>query len=167
MKALKYIIFPLAILLNFNIVNAQSKKELRDKEKTAEIQKLLSQRRFTFIVQTVQPMRGGAIINPTGGYELVVKKDTLNSYLPYYGRAYTAPMNPSDSPLTFTTTEFTYSVENKKKGRKDITIVPKNRAQYSRQILLSISEQGYATLLITSNNRDPITYTGYITAVTD
>lgn len=158
-------VIALAILIIFNIggLKAQSKKAARQKEKLQEVQKLIDSKRFTFKVQTVQPMRGGSI-NITSDYELEIKKDTLNSYLPYYGRAFTAPMNPTESGLIFTTQDFDYNIEKKKKGMKNITIVPKNRAQYARQFNLTVSELGYATLQVTANNRDAITYTGYIAA---
>ena len=170
MKTFNYLsalIASLIIFFSASEAYSQSKREIREKKKAEEIQKLIDQKRFTFIVQTVQPMRGGTVFNQSTGFELTVKKDTLNSYLPYFGRAFTAPMNSTDSPLTFTTTEFSYTVEKKKKGSKDIIIIPKNRQQYSRRMLLNVSEQGYGTLQVTADNRDPITYTGYIAALKD
>ncbi|RYG07032.1 MAG: DUF4251 domain-containing protein [Chitinophagaceae bacterium] len=143
---------------------AQSKKEIRTKAKIAEVSKLLSSKRFAFKAQSAQPLRGGNF-NITSDYDLAVKSDTLLSYLPYFGRAFSAPINPTNSPLNFTSTQFTYTSNKGKKGSTDIKIEIKDSKIDVRQYLLSVSEQGYATLQTLSNNRDPITFNGYITGL--
>lgn len=143
---------------------AQNKKEIREKAKAAEVQKLLESKRFMFKAQSAQPMRGGTI-NLTSNYDLTIKKDTLQSYLPYFGRAYSAPMNPSESPLTFTTTNFDYKSSNGKKGSKEISIDIKDQGSNVRKFYLSVSAQGYATLQVLNSNRDPISFNGYISAI--
>jgi len=143
---------------------AQSKKEIREKAKAAEVQKLLESKRFSFKAQTAQPMRGGSI-NLTSNYDLTIRKDTLQSYLPYFGRAYSAPMNATESPLTFNTTNFKYTSSNGKKGSKEISIEIKDQAANVRKFYLSVSAQGYATLQVLNSNRDPISFNGYISAI--
>ena len=143
-------------------VLAQTKKQIRAKEKVEKVSKLLASKRFAFKVQTAQPMRGGNF-NVTSDFDLAVKNDTLQSYLPYFGRAFSAPMNPTSSPLNFTSTNFTYTATKGKKGSTDIKIEIKDSKTDVRQYYLNVSEQGYATLQTLSNNRDPISFNGYIT----
>ena len=51
---------------------------------------------YTFVPQTALPMSGKSI-SLDYSYSLKVSKDTINSYLPYFGRAYTAPISPTDA----------------------------------------------------------------------
>ena len=64
--------------------------------------------------------------------------------------------------LNFTSTEFQYNLKSKKKGGWDITIKPTDIKDV-RQMFLSIGENGYASLQVISNNRQTISYYGYIT----
>lgn len=143
---------------------AQSKKARKD-AKNKKITELINNKKFSFKVQTVQPMRGGTVNNLNLlSFEMILKKDTLISYLPYFGRAFTAPMNPRDSPLNFNTTDFDYVVEKGRKGSQEIKIDLKNRPD-SRQFFLVIDQSGYGSLQVTSVNREPISYFGFITAI--
>ncbi|WP_207422942.1 DUF4251 domain-containing protein [Desertivirga brevis] len=157
-----YLIFLLTIRIH--TVSAQTKKQTREKIKAAEVQKLLDSKRFSFKAQTVQPLRGGTI-NLTSDYELVINKDTLQSYLPFFGRAFTAPMNPSESPLIFNSTNFNYNAANGKKGSKNITVEINDQNSNVRRFYISVSGQGYATLQVLNSNRDPISFNGYIAAL--
>lgn len=50
-------------------------------------------------------------------YDVKVNPDTIRSYLPYYGRAYVASMDPSEGGIKFTSTDFDYQVvPGRKKG---------------------------------------------------
>ncbi|MBS1567683.1 MAG: DUF4251 domain-containing protein, partial [Bacteroidetes bacterium] len=66
--------------------------------------------------------------------------------------------------IQFTTTSFEYTVTPRKKSGWDISIKPKENRDVV-QMNLSISETGYASLQVTSNSRQAISYNGYITAV--
>lgn len=124
------------------------------------IQSSVDARNFIFVAQTAMPLRGG-LRQLTSYYDLKVSKDTVVSNLPYFGRAYTAPMNPSDGGLTFTSLSSGYEVKLRKKGRKEITINTKS-ADDTQRMLLSVFDNGTASLQVSSNNRDPITFSGYV-----
>lgn len=81
--------------------------------------------------------------------------------MPYFGRAFVAPMNPSEGGIRFTSTDFNYTVKDRKKGGWDIAILPKD-AKDVRQMLLSVTESGYGSLQVISNNRQQISYNGYL-----
>jgi hypothetical protein len=132
------------------------------KDKKAEIKNIIEARNFVFKAQTALPTAGSAR-QLTSDFDLRVSKDTIFSDLPYFGRAYTPPLNPSEGPLRFISTDFQYMVSNKKKGGWDITITPKD-LQDPRQLTLSVFENGSASVMVTSFNRQPISFNGYITA---
>lgn len=149
-------------ILMFDTASAQNKKKERQAKRTEEIKQLLNDRRYIFEATYMNPMRGGARAL-TSDYDMHIKGDTIISYLPYYGQAYQAPMDPTKNALEFTSTKFVYSVNTLKKGGWEITIVPKDNRDVQK-MFLTVSEDGYATLRITSTNRDPISFDGTIEA---
>lgn len=90
-----------------------------------------------------------------------VSKDSLVTYLPYFGRAYSAPIGTSDGGFQFTSTDFAYSTEARKKGGWLIKIKPNDNRDI-QQMFLTVTESGSASLQVTSTNRQPISYNGYV-----
>ena len=115
---------------------------------------------FNFIAQTVTPLRG-RFRNLTTIYNVRVSNDTLISYLPFFGRAYTATINETESPLNFTSTDFSYTVTQHKKSGWDIVIRPKDNTTI-QQYSFTIFSNGTANLNVINTSRDPISFTGYI-----
>lgn len=150
--ALLKLLFLLVALTSLSIAYTQESEP-------ATLQKMITSKRFTFKAQSVLPLRGSTR-NLTSDYGLRVSGDSLISYLPYFGRAYSAPLDPTENGLQFTSTDFTYNIQKKKKGW-DITILPKDTRDV-RQMFLSVSNSGYARLQVTSNSRDGIAFNGYI-----
>ncbi len=152
------------ILSGWQIVSAQNSKK---QDKAAKIKAMVEAQNYVFEANYVSPMRGTAK-SLTYGYDLVVSKDTVKAYLPYFGRVTIAPADPSDGGVKFTSTHFDYKSTLNKKGSYEIVITPKeNNMQGSkdvRYLRLTIGSSGYATLQVTSNNRDPISYNGTIEA---
>lgn len=146
--------------LALNTTYAQNAKKDREKEKAAKVQSIVKAKDFVFVAESALPM-GGRSIFLTSPYNISVSNDTLLTDLPYYGRAYSAPINPSEGGIRFTSTNFDYNVQARKKSGWDILITPKDTRDV-RQLYLSTSENGYASLLVSSNNRQAITFTGYI-----
>jgi hypothetical protein len=149
-----FLVFALACGLT---AGAQSK----DAAKTAAIKALVESGNYIFRAQTALPMRGPAR-QLTSEYDMTVKlPNTIVSYLPYYGRAYTA-VDPTKNGMNFTTKDFDYTVSPRKKGGWDITIKPKDLKEDIQQLFLTISQDGYATLRVICSNRDAISYNGSI-----
>ena len=136
-----------------------SKKEKQAKEE-ARIAALVEQQHYTFVAETALPMGMRSRIL-TGEYDLVVSKDTLSSYLPYFGKLYSAPIGSDNGGIQFKTTDFKYSAVPAKKGGWNITINPKNAGD-TRQLTLYISTSGYASLQVNCNNRQSISFNGHI-----
>jgi hypothetical protein len=142
-----------------NTLYAQDKVDV----KKDQIRGLIESRNYVFRVQTVQPMQPSRNIQITSDYDLKVSPDTVISYLPYFGRAYVAPIDPSKGGIRFTSTKFEYTADKRKKGGWVITVKPQD-TQEARQLSLSVSENGYANLQVVGNNRQPISFGGYIEA---
>lgn len=139
--------------------NTTPKKKLSATDITKN---LISQNRYVFQAQSATPM-SGRIRQLTSEYDVLVLKDTVTAYLPYFGRAYTAPMNPTDGGIKFTSTRFTNTTTARKKGGWDVIITPTDVTDV-RSLSFTISEDGYTTLQVISNSRQPISFYGLITA---
>ncbi|HEY4061090.1 MAG TPA: DUF4251 domain-containing protein [Puia sp.] len=142
---------------------AQSSKADKKAAQQAAIKQLVESQHYDFKAQTAMPMRGPTR-QLTSDYDLKVTKEAIVSYLPYFGQAYTAPIDPSKGGIQFTSKDFNYTITNGKKGGWDIRIKPKDYRDV-QQLSLSISEDGYATLQVTSTSRQPISFYGMIAAI--
>ena len=129
-------------------------------DKVTAVKNMVESQNFVFKAQTVQPTNGRTR-QLTSEYDLKVLKDSIIAYLPYFGRAYSPPVNPSEGGIQFTSTEFEYKKTNRKKGGWDIQIKPK-AGKDVRQLDLTISENGSAYLVVSSNNRQSISFNGYV-----
>lgn len=143
--------FTMAVVV-FSMAHAQQKE--------TDIKNKIQAKSYVFMVQSVSPMRG-SMRQLTPEYDLRVSPDSIISWLPYFGRAYSAPINASEGGIKFTSTNFTYTVMNRNKGGWDITIKPKDATDVNR-LFLTVFANGSASLQVISNNRDPITFNGYI-----
>lgn len=125
-----------------------------------QVQQILNSKHYMFEAQTVTPQRGG-LRQLTSEYYLQISGDSVVSSLPYFGVAYTAPINPSDAGYDFTSTKFDYRMSANKKNKYQVNINTKDRTN-NTQFFLTIYNNGNAYLQVNSNNRQSISYTGYI-----
>jgi hypothetical protein len=160
--AMKSYLFILALLfagISLNGFAQDSKKEKQ--EAVSQIFKAAVEGgKFIFKAQSATPSKGG-VIQLTSGYAVSVTPEEINSELPYFGRAFTGGYGGSETGITFTSKEFEYAVKPKKKGGWDVTIKPSDVSQIVK-LFLSITADGYATLRVTSTDRDSISYNGVI-----
>jgi Domain of unknown function (DUF4251) len=126
----------------------------------AVVQKAVETKNYVFKAETATPQRGG-LRQLTPEYELLVRPDTVISFLPYFGRSFSAPISPSDAGIKFTSMNYEYSVKNKKKNRWEITIKP-NDVSAIRDLNLTVFDNGGASLRVNSNDREAISFDGYI-----
>jgi Domain of unknown function (DUF4251) len=134
----------------------------QDSDKDSAVKNLIASQNYVFEAQTVIPSRG-QLRQLTYGYDMKVSKDTIDTYLPYFGRAYSASAYSTEEALKFVSSDFDYSVKNRRKGGWDISIDTKDLND-NKKMVLSVQESGYASLQVTSNNRQPISFNGTIRA---
>lgn len=168
MKTLKIVAFLILAFIGFK-ANAQTDK--------ATTLRIVEEKNYVFVATTAIPLNGTDINNilrkmpgNTGGgnislsgssYDVSITKDSVVAYLPYYGRAYSASLNSDENGYKFTAKKFTYDVKKTKKGDWDVIINTKDVKDNVR-MSLSISESGYASLNVMSNNKQSIMYNGYL-----
>ena len=143
--------------LNCAIAQTKSKKQIKEDRVSA----MVKAKKYTFLANYVLPQRGGSR-QLTSGYDLRITPDSVISFLPFFGRAYFGLDYASqDNGLKFTSTKFSYEVTEKKKGGWEITI-KRSDVKYMNRLLLSISPDGYASLGVSTANRDYIDFSGYL-----
>jgi hypothetical protein len=147
------------ILLAFLIIIIGVLPEVNGQETdVAVLQQMFDTKNFIFKAETVNP-QSGRTRQLTQEYDLTISRDKIICFLPYYGRAFSAPVS-SEGGIKFTSIDFSYDVKKVKKGW-EITIVPKEVTDVHQMYLTAFSN-GRATLQVTSNNRQNISFNGYV-----
>jgi len=151
--------FVIVFFPSFIVLNAQENKA----DEYAAVKSIVEAKQYVFVAESALPMNGrNRQLSP--GYKLEVRTDTLISDLPYFGRAYTAPIDPAEGGIQFTSRDFEYLANTGKKGSWNISIKPKDGKDLNR-FSLYISRSGRASLQVVSNSRQAISFNGYITEV--
>ena len=113
----------LALLVGLPTLSAQSKKEKKEQKKEA-VKELIVSENYKIDVNTAMPMRGRSI-PLTSLYSLEIRNDSVISYLPYYGRAYSIPYGGGNG-LNFKAPLKEYNMKLDKKGNSVITFTARN-----------------------------------------
>ena len=139
---------------------AQDDHHKKETDKQAAIKEMIASRQYLFIAESATPMSGHTR-QLTPDYTLNVKKDTVEAYLPYFGRAFTATIGSADVGIQFKSSDFEYTDREEKDGGWNVTIKPKGVSD-ADLLVLHISTNGYTTLQVNSNMREMISFYGYI-----
>lgn len=141
-----------------NFLSAQTKQEKKE-QKEKEIKEEVSNGHFTISVDRALPMRGKSV-HLTTLYSLELKGDSVVSYLPYFGRAYTAPYGGGNS-MDFAEPITDYHLSYTKKGAATIQFKAKTKED-NFAFRLQIYPNGSTTIQVTPVNRQSITYYGEV-----
>jgi hypothetical protein len=95
-------------------------------------------------------------------YDVKVSPDTVKAYLPYYGRAYRAPMDPRQGGFHFTSTDFTYQFSPGKREGNWICEVDIHDLDRPVTFRFDIWENGTARLDVSDTDRQLISFQGDI-----
>ncbi|MBS1572391.1 MAG: DUF4251 domain-containing protein [Bacteroidetes bacterium] len=101
------------------------------------------------------------VLDLDNGYGISFKKNEISVVLPYFGRSYQAPINTDQVSFRFVSKDFSMTQSSGKKNKTVFTIVP-NDVRTISKIYIEIYPSGSAMVSIDSNDRQPISYDGYI-----
>nr|WP_165024102.1 DUF4251 domain-containing protein [Dysgonomonas sp. ZJ279] len=163
MDGMKLILKITAIILLTNLLASCKTGEtsVSDQGTISRMTEKIDSVNYTFVPSTATPMSGGRTIQLTSPYSLKITKDTITSYLPYFGRAYSAPYSSDEGGIKFVSTKFDYLISEKKKGMWDVSIDIKDN-QHNYKLVLRIGDTGYTSLTVQENSRQPISFYGKI-----
>ena len=151
------------VLISILMIKCSSSKSATNSLEKGVIEKMVNDHSFIFVAERMDPLRGRSRIL-TSSYDVRVNKDSLVSYLPYFGRAYSAPIDPTNIGTQFTSTNFTYQVNAVKNNQWRISLVPKD-VQSIQELIFTVFDNGTTTLNVISTSRDQISYSGYLKKV--
>ncbi|MDQ6756007.1 MAG: DUF4251 domain-containing protein [Bacteroidota bacterium] len=151
-----FLIICAAILFGCSNTKNLSNGQITDR---VSLRNMIESHDFVFIAQSVNAV-GVRRRDLTSGYQISISKDTIVSYLPFFGRGYTAPLSPTDVDFDFTSTKFSYSITPARRGW-NILIKPMDQS-YLHELYFWVFDNGYASLNIVSINRSFVSYDGYI-----
>lgn len=126
-----------------------------------EIEQAVELSDFTFKATYAHPT-GYRSVYLSPYYEVKILPDTVKAYLPYYGRAYRAPMDPREGGFSFNSTEFTYQSspgKQKESWTAVVTILDQDRPVTFH---FEIWGNGTASLHVNDFNRQTISFQGVV-----
>ncbi|MDD4631183.1 MAG: DUF4251 domain-containing protein [Proteiniphilum sp.] len=127
----------------------------------AEIRQAVEMSEFIFEATYAYPT-GFRSVYLSPHYSVKVSPDTVKAYLPYYGRAYRAPMDPREGGFNFTSTNF--KIVPFPGNRKDNWIMEVTFFDLDRPVTFRFDlwENGTARLDVNDMNRQTISFQGTI-----
>jgi len=125
-----------------------------------EVEKLVNSKEFIFIGTTAFPRGYRSVTLSTNSNYVKFHPENIESYMPYYGRAYNAGASMSDPGLKFEGNPTVYTFETTKKDHRIKAVVKAAADNYTISLIVSFDSS--ASLSITSNNRNSISYNGQI-----
>jgi hypothetical protein len=149
------------ILLCVFIWSAPAAAQKKDSVQAASIKSMVTNQQYIFKAQTASPL-SGRLRQLTSDYDLQVSKEKIVAFLPYFGRAYSAPLDPSKGGIQFSSKDFDYTLSERKDGW-NVSIKTKDIPD-AQEMQLTIFNDGTASLQANSTNRQSISFHGYITA---
>lgn len=142
----------------------------------AIVNALVDSQEFTFHAQRANPTNydvinvmnsipnstASRILNLNGDYTITVSKNNLQVELPYFGRVFNPSYgNPDQNGYKFTSKDFIINKSQNKKGTWTLKIKPKDYKSVE-EINIEIFKNGKTFVSMRSNDRQPITYDGYV-----
>lgn len=122
-----------------------------------KIKAALESRDYTISANRAIPHSGRAV-PLTSDYSLRIKGDSIYSYLPYFGRAYSLPYGGGEG-LIFNALSTEYTLAYNKKGAAEIGFnVKTGEDNYSFNI--EVFDNGSSSITVQPNNKQSISFTG-------
>jgi len=144
-------------ILTFALIAIAASGQDSKSDTGGDVKTCVENRKYVFLAEQAMPMKGG-MVSLTPSYTFKVSGDTIVCDLPYYGRVYQSTYG-SDGGLKFTSVDFDYKSEVKKKGGWDISIKTKDLSN-NCQLRLTIFNDGSSSLNVTASDRQSISYRG-------
>jgi len=159
--------FLLMFFLASGFAQQSTKKVLRKKNKIEKqhlIDSLINSREFVFVASRALPQGMNSIDLTTNSNSVKFQPEKIESYLPFFGRAYSIDYG-GDGGIKFEGKPEAFKVVNKKDGKGfEITVtVPVTRDNF--KLSLFVSPDGSAILTVNSNQRSAISYSGNISKI--
>ncbi len=149
----------ITLLLGLTGFREVDKKEIKARQRL-EMAQLIQSGHFRFVARSAHSNLGN-FDNLSSNYDLTLDSLRVKAYLPYYGRAYSAPYGESGGVKFDLTAK---KIENTYNERKKMFVISTELedSDESYAVFLNTGLDGYADLKIIFRNRQWISYSGTI-----
>jgi len=152
-------------LLGASVYAAENPQKQDKKQKQKEqTEKLVNSKQFQFVARQALPMGGKSVDLTTNPNFTKFYPDSIQADMPFFGRAYSVPYGGSGG-IKFHGKPKKFTITPQKRGKGYLIKATVNDTSDSYSLTLSVSNDGYGTLTINSNNRNSISYYGKISAL--
>lgn len=172
MKRLALLLIPVALLFQ----NCSSQTNYLE---PAVVKQITEKNEFTFmalravpsgadvnnIMMNLPPRTSTRMLELSYGYTLSIKNGVLTADLPYFGRVFNPSYGLENQGMKFTSRDYNLEKKQGKNGAISYTIRP-NDVNRVMMVYVDIYKNGKSYVSINSNDRQPISYDGYITSET-
>ena len=159
------IVLILAVVITNGFSQEKTKKELKEEkkiEKQKQVEAMVNDTNFVFVARTALPTGMRSVNLTTNQNYVKYQPDLIDSYMPFFGKAYSGIGYGADTGLKFQGKPEEFKVEKTKKAFQIDAVVKGTTDNF--RLSLSVGFEGSASLTITSNNRSTISYQGEISA---
>ena len=139
------------------LIGSRPLADLPDDKKKEAVKELIVSENYKIDVNTAMPMRGRSI-PLTSLYSLEIRNDSVISYLPYYGRAYSIPYGGGNG-LNFKAPLKEYNMKLDKKGNSVITFTARN-PEDKFDFRVKVYSNGSTSIDVNMQNRQSISFQG-------
>lgn len=136
-------------------IKADQRQELK-----AHIDTVLNSRTFNFSPSTANAQGFRSVGVSSENNYVKFRPELIESKLPFYGQTYGSMAFGGDEGLSFSGRPDDFTITNKKKNFRINAVVKSNVNVY--KLILTVRFSGKATLSVSSNNRSPVTFEGWI-----
>jgi len=131
-------------------------------DKRTQVEMMINDREFVFVPRIALPAGMRPVNISANQYGIKFQPDFIDSYMPFFGRAYSAVAFGNDTGFRFKGKPEKFTTEKSKRSFQ-INALVKGEADIFR-LFLSVGSEGSASLSISSDNRSTISYQGEIFA---
>lgn len=148
------------VMMSVSAQAVEAQEKANSQEQVAEtIQKALDAQAYKIDVDYMYPMKGRSRAL-TSLYSLEVKNDSIYSYLPYVGEAYSVPYGGGKG-LNFRAPISQYESKAGKKGATEVILKTRNEED-SYTFRITVYKDGTSRIHVQPNNRQSISFSGKI-----
>lgn len=156
-KLFLFLMMALALVACSTMKLTPEQQAQRRAQETLQMNKNVQDRHFSIDIDYIYPQQGRSLAADYG-YFVAIQGDTLNSCLPYYGRAYQVPYGGGDG-LNFETRISSYTFSRLENGVIRVQVKATNDGdQYN--YVFDIFDNGKTSIVVSSRERDQIRFTG-------
>lgn len=139
------------------------------------VEDIIANNQFTFMATRANPTNNDVInvinslpnassarmLDLDYGYDVIIREKEIEVTLPYFGRMYNPSYDSSKNSFRFTSKDYNITKNQNKKGNWVYNIITKDTDNV-RNIYMEIFKNGKAYISVDANDRQPISYDGYI-----